>query len=51
MSGDDILGLVDAGRFRSLFVKRLGWDNPDRQPLTVEVEGTSYTLDPAASYK
>ncbi|MDR0593704.1 MAG: N-6 DNA methylase [Bifidobacteriaceae bacterium] len=51
MSGGSILELVDAGRFRSLFIKRLGWNNPDREPLTVWAEGTTYKLDPAASYK
>lgn len=45
------LELVDRRQFRELFVDLLGWSNPDQQPLTVEAEGSRFTLSQVAGYK
>ncbi|RIS02745.1 class I SAM-dependent DNA methyltransferase [Mycobacteroides abscessus] len=51
MTDNRLLDLVDARDFRTLFIDELGWDNPDRPPLTLEVDGTEYTLTQVAGYK
>lgn len=51
MTDNRLLDLVDARNFRKLFIDELGWDNPDRPPLTLEVDGTNYTLNQVAGYK
>lgn len=51
MTDNRLLDLVDARDFRTLFIDELGWDNPDRPPLTVEVDGTGYTLTQVAGFK
>lgn len=51
MTDNRLLDLVDAHEFRTLFIDELGWDNPDRPPLTLEVDGTDYTLNQVAGYK
>lgn len=51
MTDNRLLDLVDAHEFRTLFIDELGWDNPDRPPLTLEVDGADYTLNQVAGYK
>lgn len=51
MTDSRLLDLVDTRDFRTLFIDELGWDNPDRPPLTVKVDGTDYTLTQVAGYK
>lgn len=51
MTDNRLLDLVDARDFRTLFIDELGWDNPDRPALTLDVEGTSYRLTQLAGYK
>lgn len=51
MTEHRLLDLVDTQDFRTLFIDELGWDNPDRPPLTFDVEGTEYTLTQVAGYK
>lgn len=51
MNGHRLLDLVDAGKFRDLFIDQLGWSNPDRPDLRVTVEGTTYPLTQVAGYK
>lgn len=51
MTDNRLLDLVDAHEFRTLFIDELGWDNPDRPPLTLEIDGTDYTLNQVAGYK
>lgn len=47
----NLLELVDAERFRDLFVEELGWLNPDRPDLHVTVEEKVYVLTQIAGYK
>ena len=44
---------VDKADFTGLFVEQLGWDRPSgiQRTTTVEVEGQSFTLSEAASFK
>lgn len=51
MTDNRLLDLVDVHDFRTLFIDELGWDNPDRPPLTLDVDGTDYTLTQVAGYK
>ncbi|MBS9532388.1 class I SAM-dependent DNA methyltransferase [Mycobacterium sp. M1] len=51
MTDNRLLDLVDAQDFRTLFIDELGWDNPDRSPLTFDVDDTNYTLTQVAGYK
>ncbi|KXP08828.1 class I SAM-dependent DNA methyltransferase [Tsukamurella pseudospumae] len=51
MTDHRLLDLVDACDFRTLFIDELGWDNPDRPPLTFDVDGVDYTLNQVAGYK
>lgn len=51
MTDNRLLDLVDAHEFRTLFIDELGWDNPDRPALTLEVDGADYTLNQVAGYK
>ncbi|SIJ94507.1 class I SAM-dependent DNA methyltransferase [Mycobacteroides abscessus] len=51
MTDNRLLDLVDSRDFRTLFIDELGWDNPDRPPLTLEVDGSAYTLTQVAGYK
>jgi len=51
MTENRLLDLVDACDFRTLFIDELGWQNPDRPPLTFEVDGCTYTLTQVAGYK
>lgn len=51
MTETRLLDLVDACDFRTLFIDELGWQNPDRPPLTFEVDGCTYTLTQVAGYK
>lgn len=51
MTDNRLLDLVDARDFRTLFIDELGWDNPDRPPLTLDVDGSDYTLNQVAGYK
>ncbi|MDR2380297.1 MAG: N-6 DNA methylase [Bifidobacteriaceae bacterium] len=47
-----LLPIVDSGDFRELFVRQLGWNNPDRMaPLKIRVDGKTYTLTQAAGFK
>ncbi|SEH66667.1 Type II restriction/modification system, DNA methylase subunit YeeA [Mycolicibacterium rutilum] len=51
MTDNRLLDLVDTRDFRTLFIDELGWDNPDRPPLTLDVDGANYTLTHVAGYK
>lgn len=51
MTDNRLLDLVDAHDFRTLFIDELGWDNPDRPPVTLDVDGIDYTLAQVAGYK
>ncbi|WP_301850714.1 DNA methyltransferase [Rhodococcus pyridinivorans] len=51
MTDNRLLDLVDDRDFRILFVEELGWNNPDRPDLTVEVEDNTFTLQQVANYK
>lgn len=51
MTDNRILDLVDTREFRTLFIDELGWDNPDRPPLTFGIDSTDYTLTQVAGYK
>lgn len=51
MTDNRLLDLVDDRDFRTLFVEELGWNNPDRPDLTVEVEDDTFTLQQVAGYK
>ncbi|MEO7262899.1 MAG: DNA methyltransferase [Jatrophihabitantaceae bacterium] len=51
MSTSSLLELADAGEFRRLFIDELGWNNPDRSPLTYDLRGNSYLLTQVAGYK
>ena len=42
--------LVNQGDFETLFLEELLWDRPDRAPLGIEVEATSYRLQQVAGY-
>ncbi|WP_138846336.1 DNA methyltransferase [Rhodococcus pyridinivorans] len=51
MTDNRLLDLVDDRDFRTLFVEELGWNNPDRPDLTVEVDDDTFTLQQVAGYK
>ncbi|TWH09971.1 class I SAM-dependent DNA methyltransferase [Rhodococcus rhodochrous] len=51
MTDNRLLDLVDDRDFRVLFVEELGWNNPDRPDLTVEVDDETFTLQQVAGYK
>ncbi|RIS40986.1 class I SAM-dependent DNA methyltransferase [Mycobacteroides abscessus] len=51
MTDHRLLDLVDARDFRALFIDELGWDNPDRPALTIDIDGTEYVLTQVAGYK
>ncbi len=51
MTSTRLLDLVDARDFRTLFIDELGWNNPDRPDLTVEVDDETFTLTQVAGYK
>jgi hypothetical protein len=51
MTENRLLDLVDARDFRTLFIDELGWENPDRPPLTLNVDGNGYTLTQVAGFK
>ncbi|MHC6215545.1 class I SAM-dependent DNA methyltransferase [Rhodococcus ruber] len=51
MTDNRLLDLVDARDFRTLFIDELGWNNPDRPDLTVEVDDGTFTLQQVAGYK
>ncbi len=51
MTENRLLDLVDDRDFRTLFVEELGWNNPDRPDLTVEVDDETFTLQQVAGYK
>lgn len=44
------INLVNAGDFRTLFIEELLWNQPDLQPLDIEVEGNQYTLRQVAGF-
>ena len=49
VSIEELRPYLKAFDFRNLFVEGLGWDNYEvDRPLTVEVDGSTYTLRPAA---
>ncbi|MGV9718721.1 class I SAM-dependent DNA methyltransferase [Rhodococcus pyridinivorans] len=51
MTDNRLLDLVDDRDFRTLFVEELGWNNPDRPDLTVEVDDETFMLQQVAGYK
>lgn len=51
MINNRLLDLVDSRDFRTLFIDELGWDNPDRPKISINVEDTPYTLTQVAGYK
>ena len=51
MTENRLLDLVDSREFRTLFIDELGWNNPDRPSLTVEVDRDQFTLSQVAGYK
>lgn len=51
MSENRLLDLVDTRDFRTLFIDELGWNNPDRHDLTIEVDDDVFTLHQVAGYK
>ncbi|MGV9949218.1 DNA methyltransferase [Rhodococcus aetherivorans] len=51
MSENRLLDLVDTRDFRTLFIDELGWNNPDRPDLTIEVDDDTFTLHQVAGYK
>ncbi|APE15693.1 hypothetical protein BOH72_11160 [Mycobacterium sp. WY10] len=51
MTDNRLLDLVDTRDFRTLFIDELGWENPDRPPLTLDVDGNDYTLTQVAGFK
>lgn len=51
MTSTRLLDLVDARDFRTLFIDELGWNNPDRPDLTIEVDDEPFTLTQVAGYK
>ncbi|MDP8017118.1 class I SAM-dependent DNA methyltransferase [Prescottella equi] len=51
MTSTRLLDLVDARDFRTLFIDELGWNNPDRPDLTVDVDDEAFTLTQVAGYK
>ncbi|MHA7143819.1 Eco57I restriction-modification methylase domain-containing protein [Arthrobacter sp. TmT3-37] len=44
------IDLVNAGDFRTLFIEELLWNQPDLQPLKIEVERNHYTLSQVAGF-
>jgi hypothetical protein len=44
------LELANAGKFRELFIERLGWCSPDMAPFTIEHDGVTYDVVNAASH-
>ena len=51
MTDNRLLDLVDAHDFRTLFIDELGWENPDRPALTLDIDGAEFTLTQVAGYK
>ncbi|BBZ62975.1 class I SAM-dependent DNA methyltransferase [Mycolicibacterium monacense] len=51
MTDNRLLDLVDTRDFRTLFIDELGWENPDRPPLNLNVDGNDYTLTQVAGFK
>lgn len=51
MRSGPLLAIVDSGDFRELFIRELGWNNPDRTPMSVSVEGVVYLLTQVAGFK
>ena len=51
MTSTRLLDLVDTRDFRTLFIDELGWNNPDKPDLTVEVEDETFALIQVAGYK
>lgn len=51
MTENRLLDLVDTRDFRTLFVEELGWNNPDRPNLELEVDGETFILNQVAGYK
>ncbi|MFD6858163.1 class I SAM-dependent DNA methyltransferase [Rhodococcus sp. NPDC060090] len=51
MTENRLLDLVDHRDFRTLFIDELGWNNPDRPDLSVEVDDETFTLHEVAGYK
>jgi hypothetical protein len=51
VTDSELIGLVDARDFRTLFIDELGWGNPDQPDLTVEAGTTPFTLRQVAGYK
>ncbi|MFF0637811.1 class I SAM-dependent DNA methyltransferase [Nocardia sp. NPDC004151] len=51
MTDNRLLDLVDRCDFRTLFIDELGWNNPDRPDLSIEVDDDTYTLHQVANYK
>jgi hypothetical protein len=47
----ELIGLVDARDFRTLFIDELGWGNPEQPNLQLEVDGMPFTLTQVAGYK
>lgn len=44
------IDLVNAGDFKTLFLEELLWDRADQQPIAVDVEGVTYTLEQVAGF-
>ena len=51
MTNNRLLDLVDSRDFRTLFIDELGWENPDRPPIAVELDHERFTLTQVAGYK
>ncbi|MFI6997167.1 class I SAM-dependent DNA methyltransferase [Nocardia sp. NPDC050175] len=51
MTGNHLIDLVDKRDFRTLFIDELGWNNPDRPDMSIEVDDDTYTLHQVADYK
>ncbi|MCT1355203.1 DNA methyltransferase [Gordonia sp. p3-SID1431] len=51
MTSNRLLDLVDARDFRTLFIDELGWNNPDRPDITLEVNDQTFALTQVAGYK
>lgn len=47
----DLLTLINTADFTRLFINKLGWNQPTRDPLTVSVDDVTYTLTEAAEYR
>ncbi|WP_066906500.1 DNA methyltransferase [Millisia brevis] len=51
MTSTRLLDLVDTREFRTLFIDELGWNNPDRPDLAIEVDDEIFSLTQVAGYK